>query len=305
MNKLVILIFGLTLGLFSPPAALAPVEKIAFDTCGYYEWGGYYSCYIQVANVDGTGAVSLPAEATEPAWSPDGSRIAFSDLWGNGIYVWSAEDGTIVPLDTNYYYSGSPTWAPDGQHIAFSSSVSGSMELYAWHADGTPVTQLTNQAGVRGGAAWSPDGTRIAFDCEIAAGNGDICALELSTGAITRLTTDSGSDSGPAWSPDGTRLAFGTMRFGGVSEIAVMNADGTAVARLGSGIAGRLPAWSPNGNRIAFQTSGGPCDDYGFCLDVIYRVNVDGTGHTFFGYGFDAAWTESSAVFGRPTAYIS
>ena len=62
------------------------------------------------------------------------------------------------------------------------------------------------------------------------------------------------------------------------------------------------PAWSPGGNRLIYETAGGPCDDFGFCLDVISLVNVDGTGQTFFGYGSDAAWAASTAIFGRPNA---
>jgi len=136
MNKLAILLVGLSLGLVSPPAIPVPVEKIAFDTCWYYEGGGYYSCYIQVANADGSNPVYVPAEATEPAWSPDGSLLAFSDLWGYGIWVWNPEDSSMIPLNTDMYYSGSPTWAPDGQRIAYSSWVSGSIELYVSDIDG-------------------------------------------------------------------------------------------------------------------------------------------------------------------------
>ena len=303
MYKSAILLFGLTIGLISPPAITqAPVEKIAYDTCYYYWDGGYYSCYIQVANVDGTDAISMPNEASDPAWSPDGSRIAFADIWGNGIFVWNPEDGSITELAPGYYYSWSPTWAPDGQRVAFSNAPWGPAELFASLGDGS-VAQLTDQNGFIGLPAWSPDGARIAFDCEIVPGNLDICAIELATRAVTRLTTDSASDSGAAWSPDGTRLAFATTRFGGVSEIALMNADGSAVSRIGSGLAGQQPVWSPGGNRLAFMTPGGPCDEFGYCMNVINLVNIDGTGQTVFGYGLNVAWTTSTVEFGRPIAY--
>jgi hypothetical protein len=87
-------------------------------------------------------------------------------------------------------------------------------------------------------------------------------------------------------------------------EIAFMNAGGSAVSR--PGIGGFAPSWSPGGDRIAFATPAFTCDPGTVCLelDAIYLANIDGTGQTFFRYGFAPAWAASTVIFGRPSAYF-
>ena len=152
MNKPAILLITLAVGVPSPAASQVPVEKIAYYTCVYILTDAWFlNCSGTVANLDGTGVVTLSYgyDGIDPAWSPDGSRIAFSDRYF-GLSVWSPDIGTIQ-LNAGPG-AWSPTWAPDGQHIAFYSTRTGSAELFAWHADG-PVTQLTHQAGVIGAPA--------------------------------------------------------------------------------------------------------------------------------------------------------
>lgn len=96
----------------------------------------------------------------EPAWSPDGTRIAFTAWPGPlqgapDIYVMNA-DGTGTTRLTTGGDSFSPTWSPDGNRIAFVSGRDGNAEIYVMNADGTDQTRITNYPLSDEGPSWRP-----------------------------------------------------------------------------------------------------------------------------------------------------
>jgi len=192
------------------------------------------------------------AEDGAPAWSPDGTRIAFQsnrDL-NYEIYVMNADGTGQTRLTDNYPTPDwSPAWLPDGSRIAFVRDEDfgperrGNLEIYVVNADGTGQTRLTSNYANDGAPAWSPDGTKIAFESN-RDGNWEIYVMNADGTGQTRLTNNSAGDWSPAWSPDGTRMAFVSSRDGNL-EIYVMNADGTGQTRLTSNPAlDEYPAWS-------------------------------------------------------------
>ena len=217
-----------------------------------------------------------PAWDVGPAWSPDGTRIAFTSRrdGSSSIYVMDADGSDVERLTSNTAWDDEPAWSPDGTRIAFSSYyLYINLDIYVMDADGSDVERLTNNSARDYEPAWSPDGTRIAFTSNRDGnyGNLDIYVMDADGSDVERLTNHSGLDYEPAWSPDGTRIAF-TSRRDGNWEIYVMDADGSDVERLTNyGAIDVDPAWSPDGTRIAFWSNRGDGN-----LDI-YVMDADGS----------------------------
>ncbi len=147
--------------------------------------------------------VSDPAAERSPAWSPDGTLIAFvAERDGNAeIYV-LAGDGTETRLTTDPGADVSPAWSPDGSRLAFASDRDGNWEIYAMAADGSGLQRLTDDPAADFDPAWSPDGGQIAFTSE-RDGNREIYAMAPDGSGLRRLTDDPAEDVTPDWAPDG------------------------------------------------------------------------------------------------------
>jgi Tol biopolymer transport system component len=98
-------------------------------------------------------AEAIDASETEPAWSPDGNRIAFQA--GNGRIVVATVDGRSRQIVANGY---EPAWSPDGRLIAFQSESA----LWVTKADGTGGNHLLASNG--GDPSWAPRSPTLVFE---------------------------------------------------------------------------------------------------------------------------------------------
>lgn len=220
-------------------------SKIAFSSNG-----------VHIINADGTGLVKLADAASAPAWSPDGTRIAYQNTADNEIYAVNI-DGSGV---TNLTQTGKlirnwhPAWSPDGTKIAFMSNRTGTAEIYVMNADGTGQKQLTahqDPQQVYDYPSWSPQG-QITFiiarlnDRKVPT-MGDVYIINADGSGFRPLGYSAGRI---AWSPDGKLVAYSS---GGLR---VMNADGSGT-RIVDAEPECFPAWSADSQQIVYRTAAG------------------------------------------------
>jgi Tol biopolymer transport system component len=189
------------------------------------EGAGNHDIYLQ--SVGGQTSINLtkdsPADDDQPAFSPDGERIAFrSSRDGGGLFIMARTGEGVRRLATKGYR---PTWSPDGKQVAYTSenvelnpgNSIGTSELWVVNADGHGEARML-KTGDAIFASWSPHGDRIAFSHRLGRpAQGDIWTISPNGGEPIPVTTDLPRDWAPAWSSDGRYLYFASDRSGSMN----------------------------------------------------------------------------------------
>lgn len=227
-----------------------------------------------------------PSRADNPAWSPNGRKIAFTSArhGKDDIYlinvntdvrgkvrkvtiiveppnaeaqvqdVAAALDDGLQRLTDNPAHDDSPTWSADGKQVAFMSRRDGNREIYIMEADGRNQRNLTNHPAQDRDPAFSPNGKQIAFRSN-RDGNYEIYLMTSEGRNVSRITENPAQDARPRWSPDGKKLAY-TNNEQRNSEIYVLELEtGERQNITNDERPDASPTWSPDGKLIAFTRS--------------------------------------------------
>jgi Tol biopolymer transport system component len=259
-----------------------------------------FNFHVWTMNPDGSGQANLSGTDFydfQPAWSPDGSQVAFArdaprpDTSGNpSIYVINA-DGSALTRITN---GADPAWSPDGSKLAFARGGIFAGQIYTINRDSSVETNLSSVEFPTADSSpnWSPDGSKIVFTRCVISGlshgsigysSCQIYTMNRDGSNQTNVSNGTAFDGSPNWSPDGTRIVFARResQFSQITQIYTMNADGTNQTRISTDAATRdtAAAWSPDGTEIVFERSFAHDVPGGFS-GQIFTMNLDGSGQT-------------------------
>jgi Tol biopolymer transport system component len=229
------------------------------------------TCNYEIYTIDpnGTGLTRLTFDSApdeNPAWSPDGKKIAFTrgvnqpDIW-----VMNADGSgqTNLTNGADPVSHHGPAWSPDGTRIAFTAG-----DLWVMNADGSGAAQIAPAASAQD-PSWAADGSLIAYT----EGSPSVITISVRRpdGTGYRILAEAHGGNSPDWSPDVTKVAYGAWDIAGDGQQRtwVVDADGSNPHVI-SGARRRAPTWSPDGSRIAVEREPGD----------LAVMKADGTGET-------------------------
>ena len=250
------------------PAWSPDGSKLAFAT----NWNGQRKFEIWVMNANGTGLVQLTTNVqqgsdfqgplfssdSEPAWSPDGSRIAFSSnrdgRTDTELYVMNADGSNQTRLTDNAADDRNPTWSPDSLRIAFDRNNGGGINIV--NRDGTNPVNVTPDCF---SPSWSPDGEKfvcLGFDTS---NNFEIGIFTMNANGTnrTKITNNNFSARAPSWAPPSSP-PIPTFTISGV----IKDGNGTPVSGVNLQMFATFSRSTQSGADGAYSFPGLPTGNY-------------------------------------------